>query len=43
MKTKHIYTVPECEQLFVWENSPLCVSTALEPLIESTDPIVWDD
>lgn len=44
MFTKPTYTVPECELMFDIEAFVLCESTAvLDPLVEDTDTIVWDD
>jgi len=43
MFKKTTYTVPDCELMFDIEAIVLCASTTLDPLVEDTDTIVWDD
>lgn len=43
MKTKQLYTAPQCVLLTVIETTPLCQSGGLDPLKDNSGVVQWGD
>lgn len=43
MKTKHLYTAPQCVLITVIETTPLCQSGGLDPIKDNSGVIEWED